>query len=83
MDMKAAFPTVARGTLIHAMKAHKIDGDLIRWAKIFLSERTGEMVIKGNLCESHPVEAAVPQGSTISLILLAIHTTGLIGWMEE
>jgi len=29
MDIKAAFPSVARGMLIHAMKAKKIDGDLI------------------------------------------------------
>jgi len=31
MDIKAAFPRVARGRLIHAMKAKQIDGDLIRW----------------------------------------------------
>jgi len=30
MDINAAFPSVARGRLIHAMKAKKIDGDLIR-----------------------------------------------------
>jgi hypothetical protein len=29
MDIKAAFPSVTRGSLIHAMKAKKIDGDLI------------------------------------------------------
>jgi len=30
MDINAAFPSVARGRLIHAMTANKIDGDLIR-----------------------------------------------------
>ena len=29
MDIEAAFPSVARGRLIHAMNAKKIDGDLI------------------------------------------------------
>jgi hypothetical protein len=29
MVVKAAFPSVARGMLIHAMKAKQIDGDLI------------------------------------------------------
>jgi hypothetical protein len=29
MDIKPAFPSVARGMLIHAMKAKKIDGNLI------------------------------------------------------
>jgi len=83
MDIKAAFPSVARGRLIHAVKAKKIDGDLIRWTKSFLSERTVEMVIEGNVLQSHPVEAGVPQGSPVSPILFAIHTAGLIRWVEE
>jgi len=29
MDIKAVFPSLARGMLIHSMKAKKIDGDLI------------------------------------------------------
>jgi hypothetical protein len=65
------------------MKAKKIDGDLIRWTESFLSERTVEMVIEGNVLQSHPVEAGVPQGSPISPILFAIHTAGLIKWVEE
>jgi hypothetical protein len=36
MDIKAAFPSVATGRLIHAMKARWIDGDLIRWTEGFL-----------------------------------------------
>jgi len=83
MDIKAAFPSVARGRLIHAMKAKRIDGDLIRWTESFLSERMVEMVIEGNLSQSHPVEAGVPQGSTLSPILFAIHTSGLMKWVEE
>jgi hypothetical protein len=83
MDNKAAFPCVARGRLIHAMKAKRIDGDLIRWTESFLSDRTVEMVIEGNVLQSHPVEAAVPQGSPVSPILFAIHTAGLIKWVEE
>jgi len=62
-DIKAAFPSVARGRLIHAMKAKKIDGDLIRWTDSCLSERTVEMVIEGNVLLSHPVEAGDPQCS--------------------
>ena len=83
MDIKAAFPSVARGRLIYAMKAKKIDGDLIRWTESFHSKRTVEMVIEGNVLQSHPVEAGVPQGSPVSPILLAIHTAGLKQWVEE
>jgi len=82
-DIKAAFPSVARGRLVHAMKAKQIDGDLIRWTERFLSDRTVEMGIEGNVLQSHPVEAGVPQSSPVSPILFAIHTTGLIKWVKE
>ena len=83
MDIKAAFPSVVRGRLIHAMKAKKIDGDLIRWTESSLSESTVEMAIVGNDLQSHTVKAGVPQGSPVSPILCAIHTAGLIKWMKE
>jgi len=83
MHIKAAFPSLARGRLIHAMKAKRIDGDHIRWTESFLSDRTVEMVIEGNVLQSHPVDAGVPQGSPVSPILFAIHTAGLIKWVEE
>jgi hypothetical protein len=41
------------------------------------------MVIEGNVLQSHPVEAGVPQGSPVLPIVFAIHTTGLINWVEE
>jgi len=81
--IKAAFPRVARGRLIHGMKVWKIDGDLIRWTESFLSERTVEIVIQRILLQSDPMETGVPEVSPLSPILLAIHTTGLIKRVEE
>jgi len=83
MDIKAAFPSVARGRLFHAMKAKRMDGDIIRSTENFLSDRTVEMVIEGNVLQSRPVEASVPQGSPVSPILFAIHTAELIKWVVE
>jgi len=73
MDIEAAFPCVARGRLIHAIYAKRIDGDLIRWTESFLSDRTVEMVIEGNVLQSHLLEAAIPQGSSLLPILIVIH----------
>jgi hypothetical protein len=78
MDIKAAFPSVAKGRLVNLMKVRQMDGDLIRWTESFLSERAVEMIIEGNAMERHPVEAGVPQGSPVSPILFAIYTSGLI-----
>jgi len=83
MDIKAAFPSVAKGRLVNWMKVRQMDGDLIRWTESFLSERTVEIVIEGNTMDRHPVEAGVPQGSPVSPILFAIYTSGLIKCVEE
>jgi len=60
-DIKEAFPNLSRGRLIHAMKAQKIDGDLIQWTESILIERMVEMVIEGNILQSRCLQAGVPQ----------------------
>jgi hypothetical protein len=83
MDIKAAFPSVGRGRLVHTMKGKGIDGDLIRWTARFLSDWTVQMVIEGNVMERRPVEAGIPQGSPVSPILFASYSSGVIKWVEE
>jgi len=83
MDIKAAFPSVAKRRLVNLMKVRQMDGDLIRWTGSILSERPVEMIIEGNAIERHPVEAGVTQGSPVSPILLAIYTSGVIKCVEE
>lgn len=41
------------------------------------------MVIDRNVLERHPVEAVLPQGSPVSLILFAIFMSGFIKSIEE
>jgi len=60
-----------------------MDGDLVQWTESFPSQRTVEMIIKGNTMERHPVEAGVPQGSPVSPILFAISHSGQIQWVKE
>jgi hypothetical protein len=82
LHVNAAFACVARGTHVHAMKAKQINGDILRWTASCLSDRTVKMVLKCNVCQSHRMEASVPQSSPMSPILFAIHTTVLIKWVE-
>jgi hypothetical protein len=48
MDIKAAFPSVAKGRLVNLMKVRKMDGDLIRWKQSVVSERTVLINIEAN-----------------------------------
>jgi len=83
MDIMATLRSVAKGRLVNLTKVRQMDGDIIRWTEIFLSQRTMEMIIEGNAMERHPVEGGVPQSSPVSPILFAICTSGLIKWVEK
>jgi len=83
IDMKTACPSLARGRLIHAIKAKWIYGDHIRRTESILPDSTADMVIEGNILQTHHVEAGVPHCSPVSPILFAIHTAGLIQSVEE
>jgi len=83
MDIKAAFPSVAKGRLVNVLKIRQMDGDLIRWMESVLSVMTVEVIIEGNAMERQPVEAGIPRGSPVSPFLFAIYTSGLIKWVEE
>ena len=61
MDIKAAFPSVAKRRLVNLMEISQMDRDLIRLMESVLAERTVEMTIESNAMERHPVEAVVPQ----------------------
>jgi len=38
IDIKAAFPSVAKGRPVNLMKVRQMGGDLVRWTESFLSE---------------------------------------------
>jgi hypothetical protein len=83
MDIIVAFPSVVKGRLVNLIMVRQMDEDLIQWTQSFFSERMVEMIIVSNAMERHPVEAGVPQGSPVSLIIFAICPSGLIKWVEE
>jgi len=83
IDINAAFPGVTNGRLVNLLKVRQMDAALTRWTESCLSERTVKMIIKGNVMETHAVEAGVPQGSPVSPILFAIYTSGLIKLVKQ
>jgi len=83
MEIKAAFPSVAKGRLVNLIKVRQMDGDLIRWIESFLPLRTVEMIIEGNAMDRHAVEAGVLQSSPVSALRFAIYTSGLNKWVED
>jgi retron-type reverse transcriptase len=49
----------------------------------FFTDRKVQLVIDGYTCSSKEVEAGLPQGSLISLILFVIYISGFFDYIEE
>jgi hypothetical protein len=81
LDIKAAFPSIGR-RLIHTMRGKGMDGVLVQWMASILTDRRIEMVIEGNVVQRHPVDAGIPQGTPVSMIVFTIQGSGLIQLVE-
>jgi len=83
MDVKGAFPHVAKGNLIKRMEEMGFQADLVRWVESFMEERKVMMLMDGKEGDSMDVETGVPQGSPVSPVLFVIYLSGLFGRVEE
>jgi len=83
MDVKGAFPPVAKGNLIKRMEEMGFEADLVRWLKRFMENRKVIMSMDGKEGDSMDVEMGVPQGSPVSRVLFVIYLSGLFGQVED
>jgi hypothetical protein len=83
MDVKGAFPHVAKGNLIKRMEEMGFEADLVRWVESFMEERKVIMSMDGKEGDSMDVETGVPQGSPVSPVLFVICLSGLFGRVED
>jgi hypothetical protein len=83
MDVKGAFPHVAKGNLIKRMEEMGFEADLVRWVESFMEERKVIMSMDRKEGDSMDVETGVPQGSPVSPVLFVIYLSGLFGRVEE
>lgn len=83
MDVKGAFDHVSKGQLIKRMMELGVDGDLIRWTKSFLTDRTVQLVIDGCENQERKIETGIPQGSPVSPILFLIYISGVFYKVQD
>jgi len=83
MDVKGAFPHVAKGNLIKRMEEMGFEADLVRWVESFMEERGVIMSMDGKEEDSMDVETGVPQGSPVSPVHFVIYLSGLFGQVGE
>jgi len=83
MDVKGAFPHVAKGNLIKRMEEMGFEADLVRWVESFMEERKVIMSMDGKEGDSMDAETGVPQGSPVSPVLFVIYLSELFSRVEE
>jgi len=83
MDVKGAFPHVAKGNLIKRMEEMEFEADLVRWVESFMEQRAVIMSMDGKEGDSMDVETGVPQESPVLLVLFVIYLLGLFGKVDN
>ena len=77
LDISKAFEKVWHNGLIYKLKQNGVAGDLLDTLTNFLKERKQKVVLNGQYSTWTNVEAGVPQGSILGLLLFLIYITDL------
>lgn len=83
MNVKGALDHVSKSCLQHTTGSMGADRDLMRWKKLFMSDKSVSLVIDYHQCMKTEVETGVPQRSPVSLILFAINLSAIFREIEK
>ena len=72
LDMSAAFDLVDKDILIKKLKLYGVEENSANWMDSYMSGRTQQVYIDGELSKSLPVNIGVPQGSILGPILYCL-----------
>ena len=77
VDFRKAFDLVDHAILLTKLAEMGVNKSFWKWAQTYLTGRTQQVKLLGNLSKSGPVIAGVPQGGVISPTLFNIHVNDI------
>ena len=73
LDLGKAIDTVNHSILLSKLSFYGIQKPHIDWFKSYLNKRKQRVFVNGNISDTIPISAGVPQGSTLGPLLFLIY----------
>lgn len=73
LDFSKAFDKVPRLRLLNKLRAHSIDGNILKWMESWLSGRKQRVVLNGKYSAWEDVLSGVPQGSVLGPLAFIVY----------
>ena len=77
-DVSKAFDKVWHEGLLYKLSSIGICGHLLRWFQDYLSKRQQRVLVRGQTSDWGTIEAGVPQGSVLGLLLFLIYVNDMV-----